>query len=298
MRKFGLAIAPGALGLALALIWQAGWLSNEILYLRADAGTILLGLGIALSLVLAWIILVQQWSNRGVQRAIERVRAQEGAAHLRFLRRLDHEIKNPLTAIRAALANLEERDVNPTLASVRAQVDRLAKLGADLRKLTDLETQPLEKEQVDLGQLLTELVLLVRERQDAACCELRLTLPHAPWPLPIIIGDRDLLFLAFHNLIDNALKFSASGAKIEVRAFEDGPSIVVQVADTGTGIGEEEMPHLGEELYRGSAGRSVEGSGLGLALVQSIVTRHQGLMEIRSRVGQGTIVTLRIPATK
>ena len=220
------------------------------------------------------------------------------SAHRRFIRRLDHEIKNPLTAIRAALANLDGRENSPTLASVRAQVDRLAKLGIDLRKLTELETQPLEKDLVDPGQLLTELVLLVRERPDAACCDLHLTLPQAPWPLPFIVADRDLLFLAFHNLVDNALKFSPHEAKIEVRAFEDGPSVVMQVADTGPGIGEDELPHLGEELYRGSAGRSVEGSGLGLALVQSIITRHQGTMEIRSRLGQGTVVTLRFPAAK
>ena len=298
MRKFGLAIAPIVLGLAAALIWQAGWLPNEILYLRADVGTTFLGLGSALSLALMCGIVIHLWSRRGVQHAIEHAQTQEIAAHRRFIRRLDHEIKNPLTAIRAALANLDGRDDNPTLASVRAQVDRLAKLGTDLRKLTDLETQPLEKEHVDPGQLLTELVLLVRERPDAACCELHLTLPQAPWPLPFIVGDRDLLFLAFHNLVDNALKFSARGGKIEVRAFEDGPSVVVQVADTGPGIGEDELPHLGEELYRGSAGRSVEGSGLGLALVQAIVTRHQGTMEIRSRVGQGTVVTLRFPAAK
>lgn len=298
MKKFGLAIAPAALGLVIALIWQAGWLPNEILYLRVDVGTTILGLGIALSLGLMGGEIIRQWSRHGVQRDIRQAQAREIDAHRRFIRRLDHEIKNPLTAIRAALANLDGRDDNPTLASVRAQVDRLAKLGTDLRKLTDLETQPLEKENVDPGQLLTELVLLVRERPDAACCELRLTLPQAPWPLPFIVGDRDLLFLAFHNLVDNAIKFSTRGGKIEVRAFEDGASVVVQVADTGPGIGENELPHLGEELYRGSAGRSVEGSGLGLALVQSIVSRHQGTMDIRSRVGQGTVVSLRFPAAK
>lgn len=298
MKKFGLAIVPAVLGLSAALIWQAGWLSNEILYWRADVGTTLFGLGVVLSLALMGGIVIQQWSQRGVQNAIASAQAQEIDAHRRFIRRLDHEIKNPLTAIRAALANLDGRDDNPRLTSVRAQVDRLAKLGTDLRKLTDLETQPLEKDNVDPGQLLTELVLLVRERPDATCCEVHLTLPQAPWPLPFIVGDRDLLFLAFHNLVDNALKFSGRGAKIEVRAFEDGPSVVIQVADTGPGICEDELPHLGEELYRGSAGRSVEGSGLGLALVQSIVTRHQGTMEIRSRVGQGTVVTLRFPAAK
>lgn len=289
---------PAALGLAAAFVWQAGWWPNEIFYVRADTGSLLLAFGIVLSLILIYGSLVRQHSRRGVQQAVEQAHAQEIAAHRRFMRRLDHEIKNPLTAIRAALANLDGSADNPTLISVRAQVDRLAKLGTDLRKLTDLETQPLEQEPVDLGQLLTELVLLVRERPDAACCQLCLTLLQAPWPLPFVVGDRDLLFLALHNLVDNALKFSTPGAKVEVRAFEDGPCIVVQIADTGPGICEEELPHLGEELYRGSAARGIEGSGLGLALVQAIVTRHQGTMAFRSRAGQGTVVTLRFPAAK
>jgi len=81
-----------------------------------------------------------------------------------------------------------------------------------------------------------------------------------------------------------------------VRAFEDGPSIAVEVADTGPGISDEDLPHLGEELYRGSSPPGVEGSGLGLALVRAIAHQHGGSMAVRSRVGKGTVVTLRFPA--
>jgi two-component system OmpR family sensor kinase len=112
------------------------------------------------------------------------------------------------------------------------------------------------------------------------------------------VGDRDLLLLALHNVVDNACKFSRSNDKIEVRAFEDGAFVAVEVADTGPGIREDELSHLGEELYRGSAAQSIEGSGLGLALVKMIVKRHGGTMGIRSREGQGTLVTLRLPAQR
>lgn len=149
-----------------------------------------------------------------------------------------------------------------------------------------------------LSELLTQLLELVQERPEAAVRHLRLSLPQAPWPLPPVAGDRDLLFLALHNLLDNALKFSRPEDTIEIRAFEDGTSVVVEVADTGPGIDEEELSHLGEELYRGSTARSVEGSDLGLALVQAIVARHQGTMAIRSRLGQGTVVTLRFPVAR
>ena len=80
-----------------------------------------------------------------------------------------------------------------------------------------------------------------------------------------------------------------------MRAFEDGARVAIEVADTGPGIPEAEQPHVWEELYRGQATRAVPGSGLGLALVRTIVQRHDGRIDLRSRVGQGTVVTLRLP---
>ena len=112
------------------------------------------------------------------------------------------------------------------------------------------------------------------------------------------MGDRDLIFLALDNLIDNSLKFCSPGATIEIRTFEDGPFIAVEVADTGPGIHPDDLPHLGEELFRGRTTREVDGTGLGLALVQSIIERHSGTLKIRSRLGQGTAVTVRLPVAR
>ncbi len=74
--------------------------------------------------------------------------------------------------------------------------------------------------------------------------------------------------------------------------------MVAEVADTGPGVCDEDLLHLGEELYRGIAARGVEGSGLGLALVRAIMARHHGSLEIRSRLGQGTVASLRFPAVR
>lgn len=298
MKRYVLAFIPVGLGIALAISWQLGLLSNPILYLRADVGTWFLVLGVMGSAVWGWGLILWGLARRRSDQALAQLHLEQADSHRRFIRRLDHELKNPLTAIRAGLANLADRNDGPILSSVRAQVDRLARLTADLRKLADLETQPVEQEPVDLGQLLDEVLELAQKRPEASNCQVRLALPHVPWPLPPIAGDRDLLFLALHNLVDNALKFSCPQDMIEIRAFEDGPSVVIEVADTGPGICPDELPHLGEELYRGSAARGVEGSGLGLALVQAIVTRHKGNMAIRSRVEQGTVVTLRFPVAR
>jgi len=298
MKKYVLLLLPLGLGLALAILWQTGLWPNPILYLRADVGTLFLILGLVGSIVCGLGLTLWTLTQTRCEEALAHSREEQADSHRRFIRRLDHELKNPLTAIRAGLANLADGGDGPILASVRAQVDRLARLSADLRKLADLETQSVEQEAVDLGQLLTELLNLAQERPEAGMRHLRLTLPQAPWPLPPVAGDRDLLFLALHNLVDNALKFSRPEDTIEIRAFEDGTAVVVEVADTGPGISEDELPHLGEELYRGTAARTVEGSGLGLALVQAIMARHHGTMAIRSRLGQGTVVALRFPMAR
>ena len=298
MRKYGLPFLPSIIGLAVAVLWQARLGTHPILYMRVDVGALSLLLGLVGSV--AWGMGLVLWAvaRRSSGLTLERFGQEQAEARHRFIRRLDHELKNPLTAIRAGLVNLVERSDSSALTSVQAQVDRLTRLTADLRKLADLETQPIEQEPVDLGQLLDEVLELARERRKSAAGPISLNLPRVPWPLPPVDGDRDLLFLALHNLVDNACKFCVPDDMIEIRAFEDGPSVVVAVADNGPGVHEDDLPHLGEELYRGSAARSVEGSGLGLALVQAIVKRHGGTMTIRSRQGQGTLVALRFPAMR
>jgi two-component system OmpR family sensor kinase len=282
-------------GFGLDLLWQFLKGPGPILFLRVDVGTLFLLLGIAVGLVSSFGAIIWASAARRGERALLSARHEEAEAHRRFIRRLDHELKNPLTAIRAGLANLANPGDSSVLPSVRVQVDRLAHLSADLRKLADLETQPLEREPVDVSELLNEVVDQVRDREERLTRQFRVTVPRAPWPLTPVPGDRDLLFLAIHNLVDNALKYSRAGDTIELRASEDGAAVVVEVADTGAGIPEDELSQVWEELYRGRGARGVQGSGLGLALVRAIVERHGGTVGVRSRTGQGTVFTLRLP---
>ena len=293
------ALLPLALGLAVAVLIASGQVENKILYLRADMGTVALLGGLLLSGPATVFLLRELQVQRRRQRDTARVHAQAAEERRRFLRRLDHELKNPLTAIRAGLANLswvsttEERQ--KALDSVQTQTVRLGRLAADLRKLAELETRPLELSPVKVADVLQEVLDVAQERPEASGRRLTLTVPQAPWPLPAVNGDRDLLFLAVHNLVDNALKFTGAGDTVEIRAFEDGASVVVEVADTGPGIPEAEIYHVWEELYRGQSARGIPGSGLGLALVHAIAERHGGQVGLRSRQGQGTVFTLQLP---
>jgi signal transduction histidine kinase len=298
MRRVWLAIIPAGIGLLGAILLQLGMWANPIVFGRADVGSLLLMLGLLGSALwlAAWFLWQSAW-RRG-ERSMIRVGEEQVELHRRFIRRLDHELKNRLTAIRAALINLPQERESPVVHEMRLEVNRLAALSTDLRKLAELETRPIEQEIVDLAQLLTELIEAARQRPEAASRRISVTLPQVPWPLSPITGDHDLIYLALHNLVDNSLKFCRPGDSIEVRTFEDGPFVAVEVADTGPGIHPEDLPHLGEELFRGRTTQTVEGSGLGLALVQTIVERHGGTMRIRSRQGQGTVVVARFPAAR
>jgi len=235
--------------------------------------------------------------------AVRQVADEAARDRLRFFMRLDHELKNPLTAIRAGLANIEQTGglalatagTVAALASVSVQADRIARLVADLRKLADLETQEIEMAPVDLTGLLDEVAEAVGEIPAARERIIRVSVPRAPWPLPMVEGDRDLLFIAVQNLVSNAVKFSAPGDTVEVRASEDGDALLLEVADTGAGIPADEIGQVWQELARGRAARSLPGTGIGLALVRVIVVRHGGQVAIRSRDGQGTLVSIRLP---
>ncbi|MCC6567931.1 MAG: HAMP domain-containing histidine kinase [Anaerolineales bacterium] len=250
------------------------------------------------------IVLILYWDKRRVNEAhtlyadyVED--AQQKRRH--FLRRLDHEIKNPLTGLRAALVNLQEAQA----ADERSQagqnadkaVERLTRLLTDLRKLADLDERPIERYAVNVPDLLDDVVEAARAIPAYEGRGISLLIPKIPSPFPMITGDRDLLVLAVYNLVENALKFTSANDSVEVRAMEDGRTIVIEVADSGAGISSEDLSKIFDELYRGTNARSTEGSGLGLALVNRIAILHGGGCGVRSSQMEprGTVFTLRLP---
>lgn len=294
--RWVLALIPAFVSVALGLLFITGVLANPKAFIRADLSFVVLVLGLGTSaLCLAGVALWQRGQRFGERRARRKVQTEAADDRRRFLRRLDHELKNPLTAVRVGLANLVADRSPEAVQSVEAQVQRVSRLTADLRKLAELETRPIERAAVDVGELLQQVAEMARDRAEMEDRRFNLLMPKAPWPLPQISGDRDLLLLVLHNLVDNAFKFTFPGDTIEVRAFEDGASVVIEVADTGPGIPEAELPHVWEELYRGERARAVPGSGLGLALVRAIIERHGGTLAARSRVAQGTVFSFRLP---
>ena len=115
--------------------------------------------------------------------------------------------------------------------------------------------------------------------------------------LPEIVADRRAVNQILINLISNAIKFTPRGGRVSVSALCDGPKLVIAVEDTGVGIGEADLPHLGEAFFqaRASYDRRHDGTGLGLSIVKGLIRLHNGDMDISSRLGAGTRVTVRLP---
>lgn len=237
-----------------------------------------------------------------IQQMLERKLADEQEAQVsaqqRFFQRLDHELKNPLTIIRLGIVNLQQsptldHDQAGSLERISQQVQRLQKLVVDLRLLSELDQGNIEHKPVALKELLEEAIALSSQALDCSR-KITLNIPHLPWPVSDVWGDRDLLVLVFRNLLDNAIKFTTPEDQVEVRVTEDGRMAIVDVVDTGPGIPAEEIPHIFEELYRGRNARGVPGSGLGLKLVERIIQLHDGMVFVRSKPEVGTVFTVRL----
>jgi len=295
---------PFLLGTLVSVLAQTFWQPVPLLVFKIDIGMVAFVFGVFISLLLAFFALGMKRKEKQVQRSIVESQRQAEEGRRRFLRRLDHEIKNPLTALRTALVNvresqLEDERQRATENAARA-VGRMIRLLADLRKLSDLGERPLERLPVDVPDLLYEMVEAAKSLPAYQGREVNLLISKVPSPFPPVTGDRDLLALAVYNLVDNALKFTSKHEAVEVRALEDGRAIVIEVADSGPGIPSDELSKIFEELYRGLNARGIEGSGLGLALVQRIVELHGGQIQVRSSQDEprGTVFTLRLPVKK
>jgi len=304
-----LVVFPATIGLILWLASWLGWIPDYVIYLRAGLSGAVLVLGLALAALLGIGWGVSTALIKRCQKELTEARLKATGQHRHFLRRLDHEIKNPLTAMQIEVANLDaelrtqaespaggsESNNYQALPRLKEQMTRLSELVVQLRKLGELESRRIELEPVRIDELLIDLVDEFQNSAYGVQREITLNLPEIPWPLPEITGDADLVYLALRNLLGNAVKFTQPGDAIQVRAFDDSISVIVEIADTGPGIPEDELPYVWDELYRGKQARGLPGSGLGLAIVKAITERHQGQVSLRSRVEKGTVITIRLP---
>jgi signal transduction histidine kinase len=212
---------------------------------------------------------------------------------------VSHELKTPITAIRAHLENLldgvEEPDAE-TLQVMLAQSERLGRLVEQLLDLSKLESGdvPLRREQVALAPLVSRVMSEIEVASAGRDVHVASDLPG---DLPQIEADAERMHQVIFNLVDNAVRFTPEGGAVRIAAQRVNGSIEVRVADTGVGIPSEALPRLFERFYRVDPARARDGggTGIGLAIARSVVEAHGGTIRAESRLGKGSTFTFDVP---
>jgi len=215
-----------------------------------------------------------------------------------------HELRTPLTSLRTNLELLAsaERPGAPTLpredreemlTDVRAQVEELTQLIGDLTELARDDLPTAAREPVELVDVVERALERVRRR---AGPDIGFDVTLVPWTL---VGEAPALERAVLNLLDNAVKWSPPGGHVRLRMVPlDDWTVVVEVADSGPGIAEEDRPHVFERFYRADTSRTMPGSGLGLAIVRQVAVRHGGAVWADKAPEGGALLSLRLPGRR
>jgi signal transduction histidine kinase len=208
-----------------------------------------------------------------------------------------HDLRTPLTRLRGS-AEIALRDPDPgatreALADCIEETDRVLVILRAAMDVSEAETgiMKLERAPVPLGRLAADTVDLYSGVAEEAGVALSIAGDDG------VVAEVDAARMrqAIGNLVDNAIKYTPQGGRVELAIARAGADATVQVRDTGMGIGPETLPRIWDRLYRGDASRSKPGLGLGLSLVKAIVEAHGGAVSVDSTVGAGSTFTIRIP---
>ena len=215
-----------------------------------------------------------------------------------FISSVSHELRTPLTSIRGwvetlrALNDPADENYRKGLEIINNETARLYNMVEELLDFSRLQNGRIQMNNhpLDLVAELTDAVLFCEARIRQEGMILSYTEPEEMIP---VYADPDRLRQVFINILDNAIKYSALGGRITVKLWKGQYKAFIEIIDQGRGIPPEDLENVKTKFYKGS--NSVRGSGIGLALVDSIMTALDGTLDIKSTLGRGTVVTLGLP---
>ena len=218
-----------------------------------------------------------------------------------FISSVSHELRTPLTSIRGWVETLrtlddpEDENYRKGLEIINNETARLYNMVEELLDFSRLQNGRLKMSchPLDLVAELTDAVLFCEARIQREGLLLSYSEPEEMIP---IYADPDRLRQVFINILDNAIKYSAPGGRITVKIWQGEYKAFIEIIDQGRGIPPEDLENVKTKFYKGS--NSVRGSGIGLALVDSIMTALDGTLDLKSTLGRGTVVTLGLPIYK
>jgi two-component system phosphate regulon sensor histidine kinase PhoR len=213
---------------------------------------------------------------------------------------ISHDLRTPIAGIKAMVETLKDSALNDKeaaanfLTRIDDEVDRLTQMVTELTELSHIETGRAELRRVptNINLLVEEVVAqmnpLAANRPVTIFTDLKIN-------CPIIKIDRDRIRQTLINIVHNAIKFNKPGGKIIISTVYDTESITVSVSDSGTGISQEDLPHIFERFYKADKARSRGGSGLGLAIAKHTIQAHGGSISVKSEEGKGSIFSFNLP---
>jgi two-component system phosphate regulon sensor histidine kinase PhoR len=217
-----------------------------------------------------------------------------------YIATASHDLKNPIMAVMgyndllaaAGPLNPMQQEFTKRINHSAAQMRDLV---LNLLEVSRLESgMPMKLEVLDLHDLLSQTAQELEDRAQAKGQALVLDFCQAQM---LVRGDRTLMLQMMHNLLSNAIKYTPQEGTITVRTQADDQKLRIQFQDTGLGIPPEDLPNIFNKFFRvrNDATKDIEGTGLGLAIVKSIVENHAGRIDVESKVGEGSVFTVRLP---
>ncbi len=208
-----------------------------------------------------------------------------------------HDLRTPLTRMRLSIEGVAQNEDKDILKEVLfdcaeevGKLERLVKTVMDISE-AEAETMNLYTEKIDLNELINESVhqydFLINDKN----LDVQLQLVEG---LHVSV-DPNRIRQVLNNLIDNAIKYTPEGGKIELLTQDNHQSVLLTVRDNGIGISNEDQNHIFDRLYRADKSRSTKGQGLGLSLVKAILQAHYGEIKVQSKPGQGASFHILLP---
>ncbi|MBW7455554.1 sensor histidine kinase [Paenibacillus sepulcri] len=216
-----------------------------------------------------------------------------------FISDVSHEIQSPLTSIIGFTQALQHKQMDESsrmrlLRIIEEESNRLSRLSENLLQLNALEFEHLQlnRSEYRLDEQIRNVVIAYEPQWSSKRLNFELELDEI-----LIEGDQDKLNQLWSNLIGNSIKFTEERGGIWIKAKRDNNAIEVSLTDDGHGIPEDEIHHIFKPFYKAdkSRDRTIPGSGIGLSIVKRIVDLHQGEIDVKSRIGQGTTITVTLP---
>ena len=208
-----------------------------------------------------------------------------------------HDLRTPMTRLRvtaeAALASDDPVKQREALSDCLEESERVLSMLTTLMDISEAETGTMQLNitPVDLVKVIGEVRDLYEDAADEAGVAFSVDAPS-----DILVGaDRDRLRQAIANLVDNAIKYTPRGGRVDVRVERAPNAVEIRVGDTGPGIPDRDLPRIFDRLYRGDQSRATRGLGLGLSLVRAYVEAQGGTVSVESRPGTGSTFTIRLP---